>query len=104
MLRKAPPGFLLLGQATLHFTFQKRGGGTEARKEGTSLCFPSSMMGMTVSPYGVFIDEMQEGGNPRQTWPGSLGVDLPPDPPSPTDAWLNSSSAVDQEGIVAGSR
>lgn len=76
MLGKALPGFLLLGQAALHFTFQKSGGGTEARKDGTSLCFPSCIpMGMTVSPYGVFVDEMQEGGNPRQTlgWPPWCG-------------------------------
>lgn len=33
----------------LQFTFQKRGAGTEARKEGTGLCFTSCMMGMPVS-------------------------------------------------------
>lgn len=70
----------------LRFTFGGvwgEGAGTEARKEGTSLCFTSYMMGMTVLPYGVFVDEMQEGGNPRQTWPDSLGVGLTPDPPHP---------------------
>lgn len=91
------------GKLSLHFTIQKKAGGIEARKEGTSLSFTSCMVGMSGSPYGVFVEETQGGGNPRQTWPASLGVDLTPDPPHPTDAWLHSSSAVDQEERVAGS-
>lgn len=41
----------------LHFTFQEKAGGTEARKEGTSFSFTSCMVGMSASPYGVFVDE-----------------------------------------------
>lgn len=38
-------------------------------KRGAVLCFTSCMMRMPVSPYGVFVDEMQKAGNlyERQT-------------------------------------
>ena len=44
----------------LQFTFRKKGAGTEARREGAGLCFPSCMVGMPVSPYGGTCRENAE--------------------------------------------
>lgn len=54
---KALSASCYLDREALRFTFQKKAGGTEARKEGTSFSFTSCMVGMSASPYGVFVDE-----------------------------------------------